>query len=325
MEFRLLRSFVAVAECGHVGRAALKLHLSQPPLTRHIHQLERELGVTLFVRTPKGMELTAAGASFVEEARNLLTLAEQARERAVRADRGETGRIDVGIFGSAIFDAIPKILLAFRREYPGVNIVLHALGRRAQIEALRQRRLTLGFNRFVAPEPDIASRVVLDERLRVAVSRLSPLYSRQQVALTDLVDEPLVVFPATPRPGFIDFLQTECRRRGFEPRIEQEVSDSPTGLALVASGFGSCIIPESASNLKLPGVRYLPLTEHPPLTVDLSVLYRSDDSSPILARFLAVIDTMQGSLVGATVAPTPRGKRAAVARDKLRTRAPRST
>lgn len=293
MEFRLLRSFLAVAETGHVGRAALKLHISQPPLTRHIHQLERELGVTLFVRTPRGMELTDAGLLFVDEARNLLTLAEQARERAVRADRGEIGRIDIGIFGSAIFDAIPKILLAFRGAYPAVNIVLHALTRRAQVEALRQRRLTIGFNRFVEPESDIASRLVLRERLFVATSRLSSLYKKKRLVLADLAGEPLVLFPASPRPGFIDFVQTECRRRGFEPRIEQEVGDSPTGLALVASGFGTCIIPESASNLKIPGVRYLPLEDHPPLTVDLSVIFRADDVSPILHRFLGVVDEMK--------------------------------
>lgn len=292
MEFRLLRSFLAVAETGHVGRAALKLHISQPPLTRHIQQLETELGVTLFLRTPRGMELTDAGALFVDEARNLLTLAEQARERALRADRGEVGRIDIGIFGSAIFDAIPKILMAFRRAYPAVNIVLHALTRGAQIEALRQRRLTIGFNRFVEPESDIARRLVLRERLYVATSRLSPLYRRKHLALADLADEPLVLFPASPRPGFIDFVQKECRRRGFEPRIEQEVGDSPTGLALVASGFGTCIIPESASNLRIPGVRYVLLEDEPPLTVDLSVIYRADDHSPILQRFLAIVDAM---------------------------------
>lgn len=293
MEFRLLRSFLAVAESGHVGRAALKLHISQPPLTRHIHQLESELGVTLFLRTPRGMELTDAGALFVEEARNLLTLAEQARERVVRAERGEIGRIDIGIFGSAIFDAIPKILMAFRREYPAVNIVLHALTRRAQIEALRQRRLTLGFNRFVEPESDIACRLVRRERLFVATSRLSPLYRKKQVLLADLANQPLVLFPASPRPGFIDFVQMECRRRGFEPRIEQEVGDSPTGLALVASGFGTCIIPESACNLRLPGVRYLALGDEPPLTVDLSMIFRADDRSPILQRFLHLVETVQ--------------------------------
>ena len=241
---------------------------------------------------------------------------------AVCADRGEIGRIDVGIFGSAIFAAIPTILLVFRREFPAVNIVLHALTRRAQIDAMRQRRVTIGFNRLVEPEPDSASRVVLRERLLVAVSRLSPLHARKQISLTDLAGESLVAFPASPRPDFIDFIQTECRRRGFEPRFKQEVGDSPTGLALVASGFGSSVIPASASKLKLPGVCYPPLVDSPTLMLDLSVLLRADDTSPIPARFLAVIDEQHSGLAPAPLPASTartRGTRA------LRTRAPRST
>lgn len=295
MEFRHLRSFVAVAETGHVGRAAIRLHISQPPLTRHIQQLEASLGVKLFVRTPRGMELTDAGGLFLEEARNLLQLSAQASERAALAGRGEVGRIDVGIFGSAVFDQIPRILQAFRRSAPRVRIALHSMGRDEQVEALRQRRISVGFNRLLQAEPDLASQLVEQEPLYVAAPTRSPLFKRRRVRLEDLRDEEFIVYPASPRPSFIDHFQDLCRRRGFEPRIVQEVGDTATGLALVAAGFGCCITPESVTRLRVPGARFRLLDDDPPLTIDLSVIYRKDDPSPLLARFLDTVSSLQAS------------------------------
>lgn len=289
MEFRHLKSFLAVAETGHVGRAAVKLHLSQPPLTRHIQQLEDLLGVKLFLRTPGGMELTEAGVVFVEEARNLLELSAQAQERAGLAGRGEIGRIDIGIFGSAVFDKIPRLLQAFRRATPGVRIALHSMGRAEQIEALRQRRISVGFNRLLHAEPDLDTQLVDQEKLYVAAPTRSPLFRRKRVLLKNLADEEFIVYPSAPRPSFIDHFQELCRRRGFEPRIAQEVGDTATGIALVAGGFGSCIVPESVTRLKVPGVRFRALDDKPALVVDLSVMYRRDDPSPLLAKFLATV------------------------------------
>lgn len=291
MEMRLLRSFVAVAETGNVGRAATRLHISQPPLTRQIQQLERELGVTLFVRGARGVELTAAGTMFLEEARNLLMLADQARERTQRAGRGEVGRFDVAIFGSAIFDHIPQILLAFRRQNPDVHLVLHSMNRGEQIEALRQRRIDLGFNRFMRDTPDIVSEVVLHEPLYVATNHHSPFSRMRTVPLKALKDEPLVLFPNQPRPSFIDVLIELCRREGFTANVAQEVGDPANAVALVASGFGTSLVPKSAINLRVPGVIYRPLECTPPQPlVDLSVLYRSGDDAPILKRFLRVVE-----------------------------------
>jgi len=289
LEFRHLKSFLAVAETGHVGRAALKLHLSQPPLSRHIQQLEESLGVKLFERTPSGMELTDAGALFVEEARNILDLSAQAHERTVLAGRGETGRIDVGIFGSAVFDQIPRLLQSFRRATPGVRIALHSMGRAEQIEALRQRRISVGFNRLLRAEPDLETRLVDQEQLYLAAPTGSPWFRRKRLLLKDLATAEFIVYPSAPRPSFIDHVQDRCRRRGFEPRIVQEVGDTATGIALVAGGFGSCIVPESVTRLKVPGVRFKALDDKPALVIDLSVMYRRDDKSPLLEKFLATV------------------------------------
>ncbi|MGE0482549.1 MAG: LysR family transcriptional regulator [Gammaproteobacteria bacterium] len=290
MEFRHLKSFLAVAETGHVGRAARKLHMSQPPLSRHIQQLEAALGVELFVRTPSGMELTDAGVMFVDEARNLLELASLARERAALAGQGAVGRLDIGIFGSAVFDAIPRILHAFRRAAPGVRLALHSMGRAEQIEALRQRRISVAFNRLLHTEPDLETRLVQQEQLHLAASSSSPFLAWPRLQLADLAGEDFIVYPAAPRPSFVDYFQNLCRQRGFEPRIVQEVGDTATGVALVAAGFGSCIVPASVVRLQVPGVGFRRLDDDPALTVDLSILYRRGDPSPLLAKFIASVE-----------------------------------
>jgi DNA-binding transcriptional LysR family regulator len=280
-----------VAETGHVGRAAARLHISQPPLTRQIQQLERDLGARLFERGAHGVELTDAGQLFLKEARNLLTLAEQAQERVQRAGRGEIGRFDVAIFGSAIFDHIPQILLAFRRQNPDVRLMVHVMTRGEQIEALRQRRINAGFNRFVRDAPDIVSEVIMTEPLCVAVNHHSTFSRMRVVPLKALADESLVLYPAQPRPSFADILLDLCRREGFSAREGQWVSDAPSAAALVGSGFGTAVVPYSARNLKVPGVVYRPLhCKDPQPEADLSVLYRLGDDSPVLQRFLKTIE-----------------------------------
>ncbi|WP_068635113.1 LysR substrate-binding domain-containing protein [Thauera butanivorans] len=297
MDLRHLRYFIAVAEEQNIGRAATRLHISQPPLTRQIQQLEEELGVRLLKRTPRGVELTQAGALFLDEARNIRAVVEQATERTQRAGQGKLGRLDVGIFGTAILDAIPKLLLAFRRSYPEVKIVLHTMNKGEQIEALRQRRITVGFNRMLAPLPDITTRLVANERLLLAMSHTSPLAAQESVAFPALRDHPLVLFPTGARPNFIDKVMTLCHEAGFEPIVSQEVSDAITGVALAAGGFGVCLVPESTTSLALPGVIYKPLTDLPHhAQVDLSCIYRSDDQSPILEAFLGTIEQMRSTL-----------------------------
>lgn len=299
MDLRHLKYFIAVAEEQNIGRAATRLHISQPPLTRQIQQMEDELGVRLLTRTPRGVELTQAGALFLEEARNIRAIVEQATERTQRAGKGKLGRLDVGIFGTAILDAIPKLLLAFRRAYPEVKIVLHTMNKGEQIEALRQRRITVGFNRMLAPLPDIETKLVATENLLLAVSHSHPLAALSSVSFPALSEHPLVLFPTGARPNFIDKVMTLCHEAGFEPQISHEVGDAITGVALAAGGFGACLVPESATSLALPGVVYKPLTGLPPnSTVDLSCIYRRDDRAPILQAFLGVIDHVRENVMG---------------------------
>jgi len=297
MDLRQLRYFVAVAEEGHIGRAAARLHLSQPPLTRQIQQLEADLGVTLFIRTPRGMELTPAGQLFLEEARNIRALVDQATERTQRAGQGRLGRLDVAIFGSGILDVIPKLLRAFGDRYPDVKVVLHTMGKAEQIEALRQKRITAGFNRMVAPLDDIVAHPVITESLLLAVPSGHSLAALEAVPFTELARHPLVLFPSSGRPNFIDKVISLCDQAGFEPSISQEVGDAVTGVALVASGFGVCLVPASATTLQLPGVVYRPLSDAPKACcVDLSCMHRAGDGSPILRGLLGVIEEFRAGL-----------------------------
>jgi DNA-binding transcriptional LysR family regulator len=293
MELRHLRYFCAVAKELNIGRAAATLHISQPPLTRQIQQLEDELGAQLFKRSVKGMALTDAGRTLYADAKNILALADLATERTRRAAQGLFGRLDVGIFGSGVFDVVPRVLLRFRQAFPDVKVVLHTLDKTEQVEALRERRITIGFNRVVPKFPGIGSRVVMWEKLVVGLHETNPLARRKTLSLRDLADQAFVLFPSVARPKFSDFIINQCQKHGFTPRVEQVVGDAVTGVALVASGFGSCVVPESVMAFQASGVVYLPLEESPPIMLDVSCLYREDDDSVILRALLQIIEEFE--------------------------------
>lgn len=309
MDLHHLKYFLAVAEELSVGRAAVRLHMSQPPLTRQIRALEEELGVDLFVRTSKGVALTQAGEIFRKDASNIRMLLEAATDRVRRAGEGKLGRLDVGIFGSGIYDLIPKVLQSFRDKHPGVNIVLHTMSKAEQIEGLRQRTIIVGFNRMMQPVPDIGRELVTTERLFIAMQHDHPLAGMIAVPFRALSQHAMVLFPNTGRPNFVDKVLELCKQHGFEPSIAQEVGDAITGIALVASGFGVSLIPESATTVQMPGVVYRPLLDAPEAFVDLSCFYRASDQSPLLKSFLAVVREFRTRLDSTTAeqaaAPVP--------------------
>jgi DNA-binding transcriptional LysR family regulator len=284
-----MRYFLALAEERNFGRAAERLHMSQPPLTRQIRSLEEDLGTQLFLRTPKGVELTDAGQVLLEEVPNILVLAQRAKDRAVLAGQGLIGQLDVGIFGSGVLDVIPRLLARFHRERPQVRIELHNHTKDEQIQALRQRRITVGFNRLVPSEPDIAVESVLLEPLMVGLYDSHPLCERAAISLEDLDDEPLILYPNTPMRGLAQEIAGAFERSGLRLHVAQKVEDVVTCVALVASGFGLCITTESAARLQLPGMVYRPLHSDQLRDIELSCLYRRQDNSPILQTFLVLV------------------------------------
>lgn len=289
MDLRDMRYFLAVAEEKNFGRAALKLHISQPPLTRQIKGLEDRLGTELFRLTPKGVELTDAGQILLDEVPNLLVLAERAQQRVKLAGKGLLGQLDVGIFGSGILDVIPRILSRFHTERPGVKIVLHNMTKQEQLVALRERRIAVGFNRLVPKEPDLVIDTLMREPMMVAVNASHPLASKAQIGLSDLDNQPLILYPNIPMRGLAQEVMDAFARRKLRLRVEQDVEDVLTAVALVASGFGIAITTQSATNLRLPGVVFRPMPKGQLPDVELSCLYRRGDTSPVLAAFLDVV------------------------------------
>ena len=289
MDLRDLECFLAVAREGHVGRAAAALHITQPPLSRQIKALETELGTSLFLRTPKGVELTEAGRTLLEDASNVLAMAERAKERTTRAGRGLVGRLDVGLFGSGVLDVIPRLLARFHKDRPEVKIVLNNLTKTEQLAALREHRITIGFNRFVPDEDDIAVETVLREPLTVCVKTNHRLARQKSVTLRDLDREPLVLYPNQPVRGLAQEVADAFRAEGLVLNVEQEVEDVFTAVALVASSFGACVTTRSAASLRLPGVVFRPLVCAELPDVELSCLYLRDNRSPILGAFLDIV------------------------------------
>lgn len=294
MDIRQLKAFVTVAEEGNIGRAALRLHISQPPLTRQIQQLESRVGTALFLRTPKGVTLTAAGLFFLEGARSVIDLMELTIERAQRAGQGQLGRLDVGIFGSAVLGVIPKLLQSFGETHPGVRVVLHTMNRNEQLEALRQRRIDVSFNRLMPDAPDMCITLVTREELLIAMRHDDPLASIDPLTLAHVAGSPLIVFPSGSRPNFIDHVFGLYKSEGLHPNVRQEVGDAATGVALVAGGLGVCLVPESTTNLRIPGIVYRKIAREPAASVDLSCISRRDDQNPILEAFLEVVGLFRG-------------------------------
>jgi len=289
MDLRTMRNFLAVAEERNFSRAAERLHMAQPPLSRQIKALEEELGAALFVRTAKGVDLTDAGRTLLDEVPNLLALAQRARELTSLAGQGMIGRLDVGLFGSGVLDAIPRMLARFHADRPEVRIVLHNMTKAEQLQALRERRIVVGFNRLVLEQPDLVVETVMREPLVIAVPQSHRLAVRKAIRIADMDGEPLITYPNIPLRGLAQEVADAFRREDVRLNIEQEVEDVLTAIALVASGFGLCVTTRSATSLRLPGIVFIPLNCPHLRDVELSCLYRRGDQSPILQAFLTVV------------------------------------
>lgn len=289
LELRQIKYFLVLAQELNFSRAAERLFITQPPLTRQIQQLEEHLGVQLFVRNNKSVTLTVAGHSFLEEAQKIMVLVQETESRTRLVNDGKVGLLNIGIFGSAIFNDIPQLVLSFRTLYPEVNIGLYQMNKAEQIHALRTNQITIGFNRRLPVEQDIVVETVYFEPLIVAIHANSELAQYEQIHCSHLHGMPIILYPNATRPSFADTVTAFLRSNKVDVQYTQEAPDVVTALALVSSGFGVCIAPESASRVGLPNVLYRTIDTHPQPTVELACLYRRGNDSPILHNFLDII------------------------------------
>jgi DNA-binding transcriptional LysR family regulator len=290
MDLRQLNYFAAVAEAKHLGRAAERLHLSQPPLTRQIQGLEDELGVQLFKRTPRGMDLTTAGQELLQHARAIGLMVAQATERTRRAGRGEAGRLDIGVYGSAMFGVVPKLLAAFRSTHPEVQVVLHHAQTPMQLPALRQKRVQLVFERLLPEEADVQVERVATEPVLLALSERHALAQRERIDIALLRDETILIGSS---PSGAAQAVALCRAHGFEPRIAPPLTDVVAATLLAATSQGVTFVPGSMTNVQFPGIAYRPIVSSIPATMDLHCFYLREEESPLLASMLETIRALR--------------------------------
>ncbi|UCH47305.1 MAG: LysR family transcriptional regulator [Betaproteobacteria bacterium] len=292
MELRHLRYFVTVATELHFGRAAEKLHISQPPLSMQIRALEDELGVTLLHRTRRHVSLTRAGKAFLQDARQILQRTDQAMLTARRAARGEIGELAVGFISVADYNLLPVVLREFRRLYPMVTLSLKESTTDAQIADLTEGRIDVGFLLPPVTEPGIESVPILREPLIAALPERHPLARRKgSVSLAALADAPFIITPRHMAPGLHDDIVSFCRAAGFSPQVTQEAIQMQTVVSLVSAELGVALIPRSLRNLQRTGVVYKSLKEKSPIS-EIRLAWRTGDSLPALQLFLELAQQM---------------------------------
>jgi DNA-binding transcriptional LysR family regulator len=292
IELRQLRYFVAVAEESHFGRAAARLHMTQPPLSQTIQSLEATLGTPLFLRTKRSVALTPAGIALLPEARRILQQAGALPDLARRAASGESGQLSLSFVSTADYSVLPPLLREFRERYPQVQIELREATTDVQLEDLMQGRIDAGL--LIPPLHDkerteLDYLTVLSEALILAAPQgIKGLRGRNTVNLNTVADFPLIIFPRRIAPAFHDAILGCFRDAGLTPRIGQEAIQMQTIVGLVSAGMGIALVPQSVSNLKRPGVDYKPLSHKTP-AVETGLAWRRDNPSPVLRTFLELL------------------------------------
>lgn len=291
MELRHIRYFLAVAEEENFTRAAARLGIGQPPLSQQIKDLEAEVGTALFHRIPRGAELTAAGAAFLEAVRDMPDQARSAAEAARRTARGEIGSLRIGFTGSGAFNTlVPRIIRDYRRAAPGVDLTLEETNSNGLVAALRAGTMDVAFLRPGAVSEDgLRFRTMAQEPMVAAVpaSHRLAVGERKPIRLSDLAEDAFILTPRVLGPSLFDLTVEACRAAGFEPIQGQSAPQIASVLALVSAEFGVALTPASMRDALSTGVVYLDLVAPAPFA-PLALASRRDDRSPAVSAFIAL-------------------------------------
>lgn len=291
-DLRQLRYFAAVAEEMHFGRAALRLHMTQPPLSQAIQALEAALGTPLFDRSARSIALTPAGAALLPAAQRILQQAGALPELVRRAASGASGTLSLSFVSTADYSVLPALLREFREAWPQVQIDLREATTDVQLEDLSQQRIDAGL--LIPPLPERARTEldylpVLKEPLVLAApAGMKLVRGKSPIALPALAELPLIIFPRRIAPALHDTILACFHGAGLTPRIGQEAIQMQTIVGLVSAGMGIALVPQSVSNLKRAGVVYHALAAPAPL-VETGLAWRRDNRSPVLAAFLELL------------------------------------
>jgi DNA-binding transcriptional LysR family regulator len=288
MELRHLRYFVIVAEELHFGRAADRLQLSQPALSKQIVSLEQELGVQLLTRTKRTVQLTPAGQAFFEQAQQLLRQAEAAIQLTQRCDRGEIGELTIGFTETAVHTILPQLVREFRQNYPTVEVNLLGLATEAQVAALNQNKIDLAFLHPPIDARGIELHPILTETFLAVLPQQHPLLQYDRIPLKAFANEPLIIHPRTEGPILYDGFVQVCQEAGFQPKIVKESLSLQTRVCLVATGMGITFVSSQLQFLVGHNVVCRPL-EDCPIHLKFAAAWRQNASNPTLRAFIKVL------------------------------------
>lgn len=293
MELRHLRYFVAVVEEQSFTKAAERLFIAQPPLSRQIQNLEQELGTQLFERGSRPLQTTAAGHFFYQHATKLLANAEEIKSMTQRV--GSTDRVvRIGFVSSLLYGLLPRIIYFYRQQYPQLKVEVLEISTKDQIQALKEGKIDVGFGRLRISDPAVRRILLREERLSIAVRNSHPLSQHQQgIFLADIADESQFFYPTTSKPNFSNQVQALYSEHGLAPKYTQEVRDIQVALGLVAAGEGICIVPESANKVQMPHVSYIPLMDADaisPIFLAMRGLEPSDDIRALFGCIYQIYD-----------------------------------
>jgi len=299
-DFRQLRYFIAVAEELSFTRAAQRLHLSQPPLSQQIQALEQDLGVRLFERDKRNVALTSPGRLFLDQARQILAMADEARSQVVEAAAGFSGHLKLAYTVSVSFHpALPQTLLRLGQNAPNVRVWLSEMYSEPQFSAIRNGQIDVGFVRDVPTHEDDARALRIDvidrEPLVLALPSGHRLAGRQRVELSEVAGDPFVVQPRELAATLYDRVVRLAAKAGFHPVIRQHAQQINGLLALVAAGIGMALVPASMQVVKLAGVSYVPLGD-PDAYLLLAVASPVDSTSPVVEQFLETVAEAKATL-----------------------------
>jgi len=289
MELRHLRYFVAVAENLNFTKAAAKLHLAQPSLTRQIHNLEEEIGVRLLNRSKSQVALTEEGRSFLVDARRILALATESILAVQRLGRGETGQLNIAYLSNSDFELLPETLGAYRLAFPHIALNLFDMVPTEQFRALEAGKIDLGFVGLRPPGTlgHLQWESIARHRTVVILPAKHPLARKSQVALRELKTMFFVGMSEKTHPGFRDWLNGTCQPAGFTPRILQDAELEPALMTFVAEGLGVSLAREHIKRLPHPGVAFRPLA--PPVTSDYWIARNRNNDSRALQQYVEIV------------------------------------
>lgn len=299
LNLRQLSYFIAVAEELHFGRAAERLDMAQPPLSRQIKQLEDELGAVLFNRGRNAITLTQAGSRLLERGRAVLAEIEDIKLELRRIGQGAEGRLRIGFVGSSTFGIVPNVIKSFRANYPVVNLTLLPMNNARLHRALISREIDVAFTRPALKDSDFVTRKLLEEPLVLAAPDTFETATRGQITLEELrkIELEMILYPEFPRPSFADSVIDACRAQGVDIRRRSFTMDLQTALSLVAIGEGACIVPASVGSAPRNGIRFLRFSPHLANT-ELALNHRIDEQGVHLKNFVRIAQSVARRTLG---------------------------